>query len=53
MVIKSHLCVPYGFRTNSNFALNIINRVVFINELDSVYCAVRTEYLCNTDTSPP
>jgi hypothetical protein len=32
------------------FFLYIINRLVFITEVESVYCAVRTESLCNTDT---
>jgi hypothetical protein len=35
------------------FAFYIINRLVFINEVDSVYSAVRTEPLYNTDTSRP
>ena len=35
------------------FALYIINRLVFITEMDSVYCAVSTESLTNTDTSHP
>jgi hypothetical protein len=39
------LCV--AVRTNSNFALYIINRVVFITEVESVYCEVHTEILYN------
>ena len=35
------------------FALYIIKRQVFITEFGSVYCAVRTESLYNTDTSRP
>jgi hypothetical protein len=35
------------------FALYIINRLAFIAEVESVYCAVRTESLYNTDTSRP
>jgi len=35
------------------FALYIINRLAFITEVESVYCAVRTECLYNTDTSHP
>ena len=34
-------------------ALCIINKAVFITEVESVYCAVRTESLYNTDTSRP
>jgi len=35
------------------FALYIIRRLVFITEVESVYSAVRTESLYNTDTSCP
>jgi len=35
------------------FTLYIIDRLVFITELESVYCVVRTESLYNTDTSRP
>jgi hypothetical protein len=35
------------------FVLCIINRLVFITELESVYCAVRTESLYKTDTFHP
>jgi len=34
-------------------ALYIINRLVVITEVESVYCAVRSEFLYNTDTSRP
>jgi hypothetical protein len=34
----------------ANFALHNINRLAFITEVESVYCAVRTESLYNTDT---
>jgi len=35
-----------NIRTNNNFyALHNINRLVFINEMEGVYCAVRTESL--------
>jgi len=40
-------------RTNSNFVLYIFNRMVFITEVESVYSAVRTESLYNTDTFRP
>jgi hypothetical protein len=35
------------------FALYIIKRLVFITEVESVYSAVRTESLYNTDNSCP
>jgi len=35
------------------FALYIINRLGFITEVESVYCAVGTESLYNADTSRP
>jgi len=38
-------------RTNSDFSLYIINRLVFIIEAEIVHSAVRTETLYNTDTS--
>jgi len=34
----------------ANVVLHNIKRLVFITETESVYCAVRTESLCNTDT---
>ena len=34
------------------FALYIIDNLVFITEMVSVYCAVRNEPLYNTDMSP-
>jgi len=40
-------------RTNSKFALYIINWLVFITEDERVYCAVRSESLYNMDTSRP
>jgi hypothetical protein len=46
MVITFRLCV---LRT-ATFALYIINSLVFITEVESVYSAVRTEFLYNTDT---
>jgi len=30
------------------FALYIINRLIFVTEVESVYCAVRTDSLYNT-----
>jgi hypothetical protein len=32
-----------------NYALHNIKRLVFITEVESVYCAVRKEFLFNTD----
>jgi len=40
-----------NLRTNRNFFLYIINRLVFITEVESVYFTVRTESLYNTYTS--
>ena len=42
------LCMDLGI--NSKFALHNIKRLVFITEVESVYCAVRTESLYSTDT---
>jgi hypothetical protein len=42
-----------ALRTNSNFGLYIVYRLVFVTELESVYSVVRTEPLCNVDTSRP
>jgi hypothetical protein len=35
------------------FALYIVNRLIFITEAESVYSAVRTEYLYKTDMFRP
>jgi hypothetical protein len=40
-----------ALRTNTNFSRYVISRLVFKTETLSVYCAVRTESLYNTDTS--
>jgi hypothetical protein len=42
MLITLHLCVLYVAKTVT-FTLYSINRLVFITEVGSVYCAVRTE----------
>jgi len=42
-----------SLRKTVTFALYIINRLVFITEVESVYCAARTESLHNTGTSCP
>jgi hypothetical protein len=41
-------CMDLGI--DSKIALHNIKRLVFITEVESVYCAVRTEFLYNTDT---
>jgi hypothetical protein len=47
------MCFIWLFERTVTFALYIINRLVFITEVGSVYCAVHTESLRNTDTSRP
>jgi hypothetical protein len=47
------MCFVWLSEQAVTFALYVINRLVFITELESVYCAVRTESLYNTDTSRP
>jgi len=44
------VCFVWISEQTANFALQNIIRVVFITEVESVYCAVRTESLYNTDT---
>ena len=41
-------CMDLGI--GSKFSLHNIKSLVFITEVESVYCAVRTECLFNTDT---
>jgi len=49
-----HVCVLYGSQKKQQlFTLPIINRLIFITEVEIVYCAVRTESLCKRDTSFP
>jgi hypothetical protein len=45
------MCFVWLSDQTVTFALDIINRLVFITEAESVYCAVRTEPLYNTDMS--
>ena len=41
-------------RTNSNFFFHInYYQISFVTEVESVYCAVRSESLYNTDTLRP
>jgi len=48
MVITLHLCISCDLRT-VNFAVHIINILVSITGVESVYSAVRAESLYNTD----
>jgi hypothetical protein len=45
------MCSVWLSEQTVTFVLYIINRLVFITEMESVYCAVCTESLYNTDTS--
>ena len=45
------MCFVWISVQTANFALHSIIRFVFITEVETVYCAVRTESLCNIDTS--
>jgi hypothetical protein len=45
------MCFVWISYQTVTFALYIINRLVFITELESVYCAVHTESIYNTNTS--
>jgi len=44
------VCCIWTSKQTANFALHNIKRLVFITKVQSVYCAVRTESLYNTDT---
>jgi len=46
-----HVYVLYGSQNKQRFfSVRDINLLVFITEAQSVYCAVRTGYLNQTDT---
>jgi hypothetical protein len=45
-----HLCVVWLSEQTVTFALHVMNRLGFINEVKSVDFAVHTESLYNTDT---
>ena len=45
------VCFLWISEQTANFALQNIKILVFITEVESVYCAVRTESVYNTDTS--
>jgi len=47
------ICFVWLSEATVPYALYIINRLVFITEAESVYCAVRTESLYRTDTFRP
>jgi hypothetical protein len=42
--------VVWMLEQTGNLDLNNIKRLVFITEVESVYCLVHTEFLYNTDT---
>jgi len=44
------VCSVWNSEQTVSFAVHNIKRLVFITEAESVYCAVRTESLYNTDT---
>jgi hypothetical protein len=43
------MCFVWVSEQSATFALQNIKRLVFITEVESVYCAVRTESLYKTD----
>jgi len=47
------MCFVWLSEQTVTFTLYIIKRLVFITEVESVYCAVRSESSYNTDTSRP
>jgi hypothetical protein len=51
IVLTLYVCFAWLSEQRVSFALYICNRLVFITEVESVYSAVRTESLYNTDTS--
>jgi hypothetical protein len=44
------MCFVWLSEQTVTFVLYITNRLVFVAEVESVYCVVRSESLCNTDT---
>jgi len=44
------VCFVRISKQTANFALHNIKRLVFITQMESVYCTVRTESLYNIDT---
>ena len=47
------MCFVWIYDETVTFALYTINRLVFITEVESVYCAVRAESLYKTDRFRP
>jgi hypothetical protein len=47
------MCFIWVSEQTVNFVLHIINRLVFITEMERVYCAIRAESLYNTDKFRP
>jgi hypothetical protein len=47
------ICFMWLSERRVTFALYIVKSLVFITEVESVYIAVRTEYLYKTDTYRP
>ena len=47
------MCFVWLSEQTATFALYMSNRWVFVIEVESVYCAVRTESLYNTDIFRP
>ena len=45
------MCFVWHSEQTATFALYVVNRMGFITEVESVYCAVGTESLYNTDVS--
>jgi hypothetical protein len=43
------MCFEWLSEQTVTFALYVIDRLLFITEVESVYCAVRTDSLHNTD----
>ena len=47
------VCFVWISEQTANFALENTEKLVFITEVESVYCVVRTESLYNRDTFRP
>ena len=45
------MCFVWLYEETVNFALYTINRLVILTEMESVYCAVRAEFLYKTYVS--
>jgi hypothetical protein len=52
MLITLNVCFVWPSEETVTFALYVINRLVFITEAESVYCAARSESSYKTDTCP-